>query len=72
MARHAGFEGFELIDAPVIDGHPRVIGTLRADSFLGTTGRGFARPVGTPSRLSLPSGAEVAPRNGPRHSASRP
>ena len=28
MARHAGFEGFELIDAPVIDGHPRVIGAL--------------------------------------------
>jgi tRNA (mo5U34)-methyltransferase len=30
MACHADFEGFELIDAPVIDGHPRVIGTLRA------------------------------------------
>lgn len=30
MARHAGFEGFELIDSPVIDGHPRVIGSLRA------------------------------------------
>ena len=30
MACHAEFEGFELIDAPVIDGHPRVIGTLRA------------------------------------------
>jgi len=30
LARHAGFEGFELFDAPVIDGHPRVIGTLRA------------------------------------------
>lgn len=29
MAGHAGFEGFELIDAPVIDGHPRVIGALR-------------------------------------------
>jgi tRNA (mo5U34)-methyltransferase len=29
MARHAGFEGFELIDAPVVDGHPRVIGELR-------------------------------------------
>ena len=29
MARHAGFEGFELIDAPVVDGHPRVIGVLR-------------------------------------------
>ena len=29
MARHAGFEGFELIDTPVIDGHPRVLGALR-------------------------------------------
>jgi tRNA (mo5U34)-methyltransferase len=28
MARHATFEGFDLIDAPVIDGHPRVLGTL--------------------------------------------
>jgi tRNA (mo5U34)-methyltransferase len=30
MARHAGFEGFDLIDAPVIDGHPRVLGALRS------------------------------------------
>ena len=30
MARHAGFEGFELIDAPVIDGHRRVLGALRS------------------------------------------
>ena len=30
MARHAGFEGFELIDTPVIDGHPRVLGALRS------------------------------------------
>ncbi len=30
MARRAGFDGFELADAPVIDGHPRVIGTLDA------------------------------------------
>jgi hypothetical protein len=30
LARHAGFEGFELIDAPVIDGHPRVLGGLRS------------------------------------------
>ena len=30
MSRHAGFDGFELIDAPVIDGHRRVIGTLRS------------------------------------------
>ena len=33
MACHAGFEGFELIDAPVIDGHPRVIGTLRGPAM---------------------------------------
>jgi tRNA (mo5U34)-methyltransferase len=32
MAWHGGFEGFELIDSPFIDGHPRVIGTLRAGS----------------------------------------
>jgi hypothetical protein len=32
MARQAGFEGFELIDAPVIDGHPRVLGALRSGS----------------------------------------
>ncbi len=30
MARHAGFEGFELSDSPLIDGHPRVIGALRS------------------------------------------
>ena len=30
MARHAGFEGFDLIDAPVIDSHPRVLGALRS------------------------------------------
>ena len=29
LARAAGFEGFELFDAPVVDGHPRVIGALR-------------------------------------------
>jgi SAM-dependent methyltransferase len=29
LARDAGYEGYELFDAPVIDGHPRVIGTLR-------------------------------------------
>ncbi|MBA2239639.1 MAG: methyltransferase domain-containing protein [Solirubrobacterales bacterium] len=28
MARHAGFEGFGLLDAPMIDGHRRVIGEL--------------------------------------------
>jgi tRNA (mo5U34)-methyltransferase len=32
IARHAGFAGFDRFDAPVIDGHPRVIGTLRARS----------------------------------------
>ena len=31
LATAAGYEGFELFDAPVIDGHPRVIGTLRGD-----------------------------------------
>jgi hypothetical protein len=31
IARHAGFDGFELIDAPVIDGHPRVLGALHSD-----------------------------------------
>jgi tRNA (mo5U34)-methyltransferase len=30
LSRHAGFEGFELIDAPVIDSHPRVLGALRS------------------------------------------
>ena len=30
MARQAGFDGFELIDAPVIDGHPRVLGALHS------------------------------------------
>jgi SAM-dependent methyltransferase len=30
LAHHTGYTGFELFDAPVIDGHPRVIGTLRA------------------------------------------
>ena len=33
MAGHAGFESFELIDAPVIDGHPRVLGGLRSGSL---------------------------------------
>ncbi len=33
MARDAGFEGFELIEAPVIDGHRRVIGALRSGPF---------------------------------------
>ncbi|MDP9228876.1 MAG: class I SAM-dependent methyltransferase, partial [Actinomycetota bacterium] len=30
LARRSGYAGFSLLDAPVIDGHPRVIGTLRA------------------------------------------
>jgi tRNA (mo5U34)-methyltransferase len=29
LAREAGYEGFDLLDTPVIDGHPRIIGTLR-------------------------------------------
>ena len=33
MARQAGFECFELIDAPVIDGHRRVLGALRSGSL---------------------------------------
>jgi tRNA (mo5U34)-methyltransferase len=28
LAKEAGWSGFELFDAPVIDGHPRIIGTL--------------------------------------------
>jgi tRNA (mo5U34)-methyltransferase len=35
LAAHADFEGFELFDAPVIDGHPRIIGTLRTRSRRG-------------------------------------
>ena len=30
LAREAGYKGFDLIQAPVIDGHPRIIGTLAA------------------------------------------
>ncbi len=30
LARDAGYQGFELLGAPVIDGHPRVIGELRS------------------------------------------
>jgi tRNA (mo5U34)-methyltransferase len=30
LARDAGFAGFEVLDKPVIDGHPRIIGTLAA------------------------------------------
>jgi len=30
LARRAGYSRFELVDAPVIDGHPRIIGWLRA------------------------------------------
>ena len=33
IACHAGFTGFELIDAPLIDGHPRVLGELRDGSL---------------------------------------
>jgi hypothetical protein len=28
LARHGGFTGIEVLDEPVIDGHPRIIGTL--------------------------------------------
>jgi SAM-dependent methyltransferase len=28
LAGHAGFAGFEPLDAPTIDGHPRLIGTM--------------------------------------------
>jgi tRNA (mo5U34)-methyltransferase len=31
IGRHAGFAGFELITAPVIDGHRRVLGSLHAE-----------------------------------------
>ncbi len=30
LARHAGYDGFELIDAPLVDGRPRIIGNMRA------------------------------------------
>jgi tRNA (mo5U34)-methyltransferase len=30
LARHAGFASIEVLDEPVIDGHPRIIGTLAA------------------------------------------
>jgi tRNA (mo5U34)-methyltransferase len=30
LAEHAGFGAVEIVDAPVIDGHPRIIGTLVA------------------------------------------
>ena len=31
LADHAGFGGVEIVDAPLIDGHPRIIGTLAAE-----------------------------------------
>jgi hypothetical protein len=31
LGRLAGLRGFELVDAPTIAGHPRVIGTLAGD-----------------------------------------
>ena len=31
LARTAGYEEFVLLDTPVIDGHPRIIGTLRGE-----------------------------------------
>jgi tRNA (mo5U34)-methyltransferase len=32
VAHDAGYDGFELLGTPVIDGHPRIIGTLRSGS----------------------------------------
>ena len=29
LGRKSGFQRFELVDAPVVDGHPRLIGWLR-------------------------------------------
>jgi len=29
LAREAGYAGFDAFDAPIIDGHPRIIGTLK-------------------------------------------
>jgi hypothetical protein len=31
LAGHAGFGGVEIVDTPLIDGHPRIIGTLVAE-----------------------------------------
>jgi hypothetical protein len=31
LADHAGFGRVEIMATPVIDGHPRIVGTLRAD-----------------------------------------
>jgi tRNA (mo5U34)-methyltransferase len=48
LAHHAGFKGFELHQAPVIDGHPRIIGTLQARDRLP---RAFAdAPGASPDR----------------------
>ena len=33
LGRHAGFAGFEALDAPMIDGHPRLIGALAAGAL---------------------------------------
>ncbi len=33
MARHAGFDGFEPIDPPLVESHPRVIGSLCVSSL---------------------------------------
>jgi tRNA (mo5U34)-methyltransferase len=45
IARNAGYRGFDLADAPLIDGHPRIIGTLHARSP--ALGMAAARPLRT-------------------------
>jgi hypothetical protein len=49
LAHLAGYAGFELFDAPVIDGHPRVIGALRDRPVDGSE----RRPLQTKSGPSL-------------------
>jgi tRNA (mo5U34)-methyltransferase len=39
LARHAGFAGFELVDSPTIDGHPRLIGTMTVGRVAAITDR---------------------------------
>jgi SAM-dependent methyltransferase len=47
LAVLAGFAGFELGEAPVIDGHPRIVGTLRGDPPRMSPGK--RQPIETPS-----------------------
>ncbi|MGH2982429.1 MAG: class I SAM-dependent methyltransferase [Solirubrobacterales bacterium] len=46
MARQAGYESFELMDAPWIDGHPRIIGTLGTRALRKAAGRPRSLPHG--------------------------